>query len=211
MPETAMTTAKPQRIPNAQRSEATKAVLAEATISAIATHGYLGASTTRIAEIAGLTRGAQKHHFRTKADLVTHAMTELQQHLLDDALGTIESASQLDVDAALQLLWSSLTADLYIAAVELRMAARIDADLRERLIPTEREIGRKIRELLIRALDDGTRSVETVAEVGELAIMVLRDMAMQRMLIVDETREKRQLAALSRAVHVLLEAGKDDA
>lgn len=211
MPPYATKSAKPPRIPNAERSEATKAALAEATISALAAHGYRGASTTKIAEIAGLTRGAQKHHFRTKADLVTHAMTELQQQLLEDARATITSSEQLDVDGALKLLWKSLTDDLYVAAVELRMAARIDADLRDRLIPTEREIGGKIRELLILVLDDGTTPRETVIEVGELAIMVLRDMAMQRLLVVDEEREKRQLASLGRAVRVLMAAEGRDA
>jgi AcrR family transcriptional regulator len=65
------------RIPNAERTESTRAALLKATIEAISRYGYQGATSVRIAELSGFTRGAQKHHFDNKAELVSAALVEV--------------------------------------------------------------------------------------------------------------------------------------
>jgi AcrR family transcriptional regulator len=46
-------------------------------IGCLVDYGHAGTTVTRIAERAGVTRGAQVHHYRTKDDLVTAAVTHL--------------------------------------------------------------------------------------------------------------------------------------
>ena len=46
-------------------SEATRRRLIDATAQLISEHGYTAVSEPRVCEIAGLTRGALRHHFRT--------------------------------------------------------------------------------------------------------------------------------------------------
>jgi AcrR family transcriptional regulator len=46
-------------------------------IGCLVDYGYAGTTVTRIAERAGVTRGAQVHHYRTKDDLATAAVTHL--------------------------------------------------------------------------------------------------------------------------------------
>ena len=191
---------KPARIPNTVRTESTRATLLDATITALARYGYKGATSQRIAQLSGLTRGAQKHHFATKSALFTEALVDLQGRNLRNLQLTVARGSDPDIGELLRLIWPTLTDDLYIASMELRMAARIDNELREALIPTEQQIGRRIREFLAMQLDDGRVPHERLLEVGEMASNALRGMALQRMLYSDELREKRQIQTLEESM-----------
>ena len=46
-----------------------RARLLEATVELLVDKGYAGTSTTLVSERAGVSRGAQLHHFPTKQDL----------------------------------------------------------------------------------------------------------------------------------------------
>src|SRR5882724_13080442 len=63
----------------AERSAAMRMRLLDATIECLVTYGYAGTTTHRVAELAGVTRGAQIHHFRAKEDLVVAAIEHLAQ------------------------------------------------------------------------------------------------------------------------------------
>ncbi|SFB13025.1 transcriptional regulator, TetR family [Amycolatopsis marina] len=182
-----------------------------ATIEAIVRYGYSGATSTRIAEISGFTRGAQKHHFKDKAELVSVALVELQERYQAETIAKLGHTAGKDVRGVLQALWRSQITDLYTAAMELRMAARSDDDLRAVLVPAEQQIGRQQRELLIRLLDDGRHPRQRLLEIGELTLNALRGMASQRFLYPDERRERRQLRALEQTVRTLLTATAEHA
>lgn len=203
-PSRAQAVKKTVRIPNAERTEATRATLLTATIEAIVRYGYAGASSTRIAELSGLTRGAQKHHFKSKADLVAVALVEVQQRYLTEEFAKLERVTDQGIGGLLRALWKTQISDLYTAAMELRMAARSDEALRAVLVPAEREIGRKQRDLIVRLLENDDYPRDRVLEAGELILNTLRGMASQRFLYADEKREKRQLRVLEEAVRALL-------
>lgn len=175
-----------------------------AAIDAIVKYGYAGASSTRIAEISGLTRGAQKHHYRNKADLVANALVEIQSRHQVELLAEFDRIERVDIAAVLRALWKSQTSQLYMASLELRMAARSDEALRAVLVPAEQAIGRKQRDLLVELLDDGRHSKHQLLEAGELILNTLRGMALQRLLYTDTRRERRQLRVLEEAVRELL-------
>ena len=56
-----------------------RARLMDATIECLVEHGFGGTSTTLISERAGVSRGAQLHHFPTKNDLVVAAVEHLTE------------------------------------------------------------------------------------------------------------------------------------
>ena len=66
--------ARAARRTQGQRSAETRARLLDATIDCLVTYGYNGTTTPRVAEMAGVTRGAQVHHFGSKNDLVIAAL-----------------------------------------------------------------------------------------------------------------------------------------
>ena len=109
--------------------------LLEATIDCLVDHGYAGTSTTRVVERAGVTRGAQVHHFPTKAALVAAAMRHLaakRAELAFSELDRIRSSAD-PVDGALDLLWDLHQGPVFSATVELWVAARTDPELHGQL------------------------------------------------------------------------------
>jgi len=61
------------------RSRATQRRLLDATVDCLVEVGWAGTTTTLVAERAGVSRGAQLHHYPTKAALVVAAL----EHLVD--------------------------------------------------------------------------------------------------------------------------------
>ena len=53
-----------------------------ATIDCLVERGWAGTTTTEVAERAGVSRGAQLHHFPTRVALVTSAVRHLAEQWL---------------------------------------------------------------------------------------------------------------------------------
>jgi AcrR family transcriptional regulator len=102
--------------------------LLDATVECLVTYGYAGTTTPRVAERAGVTRGAQIHHFRSKEDLVVAAIEHLAQQRVQAAMrefGRVEASSD-PVSTVLDFLWEAHQGPMFVATVELWIAARTD-------------------------------------------------------------------------------------
>lgn len=113
--------------------------LLDATVDCLVRYGYAGTTTTRVTEIAGVTRGAQVHHFPTRADLVAAAVRHLAARRVEQAFGKMEAVRQAPdpLDAGLDLLWEIHQGPIQFATVEIWVAARTDPELREQLTAVE--------------------------------------------------------------------------
>ena len=67
------------RVPQEERTRAMRQRLLEATVECLVEHGWSGTSTTLVSQRAGVSRGAQLHHFPTKTDLVVAAVEHLSE------------------------------------------------------------------------------------------------------------------------------------
>lgn len=115
----------------AERSAAMRARLLDATIECLVSYGYAGITTPRVAQLAGVTRGAQMHHFRSKEDLVVAAIEHVAQQRVQAAIrefGRVQ-VSPDPVSMVLEFLWEAHQGPMFIAAVELWVAARTDSVL----------------------------------------------------------------------------------
>ena len=104
----------------------------EATVACLVELGWAGTSTTEVARRAGVSRGAQQHHYRTKAELVAAALEHLLQRQRTEyerAFAALPPERQ-DIDAALDLLWDIYRGPTFTALLELAVAGRTDATLR---------------------------------------------------------------------------------
>jgi len=110
-----------------------RARLLDATIECLHDLGYARTSTPEIARRAGVSRGAQLHHFPTKAELVTSAVEHLFGLRHEEFLQAFRArpAGQDPVEAAIDILWSMVSGPTFYAWLELVVAARTDAELRE--------------------------------------------------------------------------------
>jgi AcrR family transcriptional regulator len=115
----------------AERSAAMRQRLLDATVECLVTYGYAGTTTHRVAELAGVTRGAQIHHFRAKEDLVVAAIEHLAQQR---AKATIREVGRIrdspdPATAVLDFLWELHQGPIFVATLELWMASRTDPTL----------------------------------------------------------------------------------
>ncbi|MFF2552507.1 TetR/AcrR family transcriptional regulator [Nocardia sp. NPDC058058] len=119
---------KPQRRTQEQRSAETRVRLLDATIECLVEYGYAGTTTPRVAERAGVTRGAQVHHFGSKTDLVVAAISHLAQRRTEAAMqeiGRVRAGGD-PLGTALEFMWELHQGPLFIAAIELWVASRTD-------------------------------------------------------------------------------------
>lgn len=121
----------------AERSAAMQGKLLDAALDCLVELGFAGTTTTAVAERAGVSRGAELHHFPTRAELVAAAVQHLYGRLTAEyQRGFARIAPKEDrLGAAIDLLWSMFTRTHYAAVLELFVAARTDAELRARLRP----------------------------------------------------------------------------
>jgi AcrR family transcriptional regulator len=113
--------------------------LLDATVECLVKYGYAGTTTPRVAELAGVTRGAQIHHFRSKEDLVVAAIEHLAQQRTQAAMqefGRV-NASADPVSTVLDFIWESHQGPLFVATMELWMAARTDPVLAHQVARVE--------------------------------------------------------------------------
>ena len=132
-----------ERRTQSERRAETRGRLLEATIESLIEVGYAGTTIRAVTERAGVSQGAQSHHFPHRVDLVASAF----EHLAEQRSARYtQRARELKGDRAarlralLDMLWEDFSSPLFTVAAKLWVASADDDDLRERLIPVERRI-----------------------------------------------------------------------
>lgn len=190
----------------AERSRSTRLRLLDATIECLVERGWAGTTTTGVAERAGVSRGAQLHHYPTKSALVLAAvehLAELRAAELRDQVGALPRGRDR-VGPTVDLLAGLFTGQLFIAALEVWVAARTDPELRAALVPVEARFGREVHRLTVQMLR-ADESRAGVRETVQATLDLLRGLGMADLLTDDSRRRarllrvhKRQLAAALR-------------
>ena len=172
-----------------ERSAETRRRLLEAAIACLNERGYTGTTTTEIAGRAGVSRGAQVHHFRHKEELVIGALehicarrlAELEYALEELPVGGLEFRLETLID----LMWSAFRGPSFYAWLELLVASRTEPILRAAVRETNRRLAIGIRKAFAKFLDDGlpAQRAERVARVVEIAFGKLESMALERALL----------------------------
>jgi len=198
--------ARPRRTQE-ERSAATRAALLDATVDCLVEHGYANVTTTRVVERAGMSRGAQVHHFPTKARLVTEAVRHLARRRIDEMLeemATLPASRSLRVEAALDRLWRAHRGALFPAAMELWVAARTDAELRAHLVEVERDVSRAVAAGAARLFPEQAGE-PGFGEALQTVLAAVRGLAMLRFVDEDAEVERRWRATRRRLVRLLRE------
>ncbi|WP_310961600.1 TetR/AcrR family transcriptional regulator [Nocardioides terrisoli] len=182
------------RVSQEQRTRAMRQRLLEATVDCLVERGYAGTSTTLVSERAGVSRGAQLHHFPTKHDLVLAAvehLTVLRGRDLREAAAALPHGRQR-LRAALRMLADHFTSPVFNAALELWVAARSDAELRAAVAPLERRVGREAHRLTVEALDID-ESLPGNRELVQATLDLVRGLGLANTISDDSARRKRIL------------------
>lgn len=128
----------------ARKSEATRNQIISAAIHCIVESSYSNTTTMKIAEKAGLSRGAMLHHFPSKIDIIRAVVEYLHEKRLHAFRRSVQELpeGQDRVRLAVRSYWEHVNHPLYIAIFELSVAARTDDELSDILIPAQRAFDR---------------------------------------------------------------------
>jgi AcrR family transcriptional regulator len=182
------------RVPQEERTRAMRQRLLEATLQCLVERGWSGTSTTLVSERAGVSRGAQLHHFPTKNALVIAAVEHIATVRRDELA---EAAAALPrgkrrTREVLELLGEHFTADVFAAALELWVAARTDPQLLAAVEPLERQTGRETHRLTVEMLDvDETRP--GARELVQATLDLIRGLGLANTISDDRGRRKQIL------------------
>ena len=183
----------PARVPQEERTRAMRQRLLEATVECLVEHGWSGTSTTLVSQRAGVSRGAQLHHFPTKNALVVAAV----EHLTDVRRAELAAAARAlptgprRTRAVLQMLADHFTSPVFTAALELWVAARSDETLLAAVSPLEQRVGRETHRLTVELLG-ADESRPGVRELVQATLDLVRGLGLANT-ITDDARRRRRI------------------
>ncbi len=189
-----MTSTGQRPAPQQARAVRTRERLLTAALQVLYERGYADTTTIAVCEQAGLSRGAQLHHFPNKAELVRASI----EYLADQRAGEIRTeAAALPpggdrVDIALGMLERTFTGRQFTLALEVWVAARTDPELQAALAPLEQRIGRELFRLTVEVLGvDGSRP--DVRQAVQLTLDLMRGLGLAGLLTDDRRRRQHLL------------------
>lgn len=184
------------RTPQQERSRATQARLLESTVECLVERGWSGTTTTVVAARAGVSRGAQLHHYPTKSELVMAAVEHLAERRAAEIRqeAAVLPAGPQRLDRVVDMLAAAFTGPLFVAALEVWVAARTDPDLRAALIPLEARVGREMHRLAVDLLGADERA-PGVREAVQATLDLMRGLGVANLLSDDTARRQALLAA----------------
>lgn len=182
------------RVPQEERTRAMRARLLEATVECLVERGFSGTSTTLVSERAGVSRGAQLHHFPTKNDLVVAAvehLTEVRGAELAAAATRLPEGPRR-TRAVLRMLGDHFASPVFTAALELWVAARTDEQLMAAVAPLELRVGRETHRLTVELLG-ADESRPGVRELVQATLDLVRGLGLADTITDDARRRGRIL------------------
>jgi AcrR family transcriptional regulator len=205
----AASTATAKRRTQEERSATTQARLLDAAVACLVELGYGATTTTVVAERAGVSRGAQLHHFATRAQLVGAAVQHVFAGLTDDyQQGFARVASRSDrVRGAIELLWSMFLQPRHLAALDLYLAARTDAELRAVLTPIAARHRDNVLALARAYFPEAAESQPRFDAIIDLILNAMLGMALSRGLYGERPADAAVLAEIERLARDLVTKG----
>lgn len=179
----------------------------EAAVDVLVEHGYAGATTLRIQDRAGVTRGRLLHHYPSRDDLLIAASHQLaSRRIAELASDTTWPADPGErIDAAVETLATCFTQGGYFwAATELWLAARNHEELRTQLLPLERELAREVRRAADGYFGEELAAHPEFRDLREVIFTSLRGMALSRSFDPREEPIQRHIARLQRLARSVL-------
>jgi AcrR family transcriptional regulator len=177
----------------AERSATTRQALLDATIRCLVEEGYANTTTSRVAELAGVSRGAHLHHFQTRSALIAAAVERLQIRRAQELMAAADAlpSGPERVTQALDLLWRSYTSPLFQGALDLWTAGRTDAELRSHLVKIERDFDRQTMQLARRLFPQAAERPD-FEQLIEMAASTIRGLTLLDTLHAGRERSRRQ-------------------
>ena len=162
-----------------ERRRETQDTVLKAAMTVLIEDGYEKFTTTRVAETAGISRGAQENYFRTKNELIVAATryTLMQAAEQARALAARNTRSSDPIEAFLANSRSFCFSPTYLALMEIVAVARRKPELAKVNTPVVREFRNTLDAIWIDALCQAGYERQSVESFVKMTHNLLRGMA----------------------------------
>ena len=181
---------KPPRRTQAERSETTRRKLIEAALVLLRERGYGGLRTNEVSDRAGVSRGAQLHHFPTKYELILATLDHLNQRMLTESRRRA-AAAQKSADPIADAIADAkefFFSDYFFVSLAITMGDARDEDLMRNTVPMSREARFAVEKVWLEALVARGIPRKLGADILALTLSIVRGMAVRT--IIDDDRKK---------------------
>lgn len=134
--------------PKQERSLATRQKLLDAAVDELLASGYTRLSASAVAHRAGVSRGAQQHHFPHKDALVAEAVRHLAGRQIAELRARIAAAPRGRARArhAFDTIFEQYGGPLFAAMLELALASHHEPHLKQIVTEQEQTLSREIND-----------------------------------------------------------------
>ena len=170
------------------RSREARGKILAATIDVLMERGYGGLTTKEVATQAGISNGALMHHYANKAELVVAATAAVYEEWSRRGQSLAASASALEnpVEGFMNDCMSVYFDWPFIAALEVILVARTDAELMARILPVMDQYRATTNQLWLQVFRKAGLSSADAKTVLNLTLNIVRGMAVNRLWQKDE-------------------------
>ncbi|WP_224615568.1 TetR/AcrR family transcriptional regulator [Mesorhizobium sp. ESP7-2] len=176
--------------------------LLKATIASVSEGGFSRVTFTEITKRAGVSIGAAQHHFQSKADLILatvgYVFTEMD--LFVSEMSPTSGGVDERLDKIISVYWSWFSSPDYLAAWELVLGARHDAELFRQLSERVVLAVEPVNDLWRAAFSDVEFSNDELRQLVQFTFAMMRGLVLSDVVQVNSTQDKHKILELLRSM-----------
>ena len=197
----------PRRRTQAQRTAETRLRILKAAANLIRRRGYARFRTAEVANEAGISRGAQLHHFPTKDSLVVATLEYVfeQAQILSRRRAAAVNRPRDLIEAVIADAREFFFSEHFMVAIYIVLSTSTDQAVRRQILDISRKARRPVETAWTEALAASGVSASIAADIVALTLGVVRGMALRTLWDNDPKWFDQLFALWRRMIKVFLE------
>lgn len=181
LPASRRSLASPRRRTQAERSEQTRTRILKAAAQLIRERGYARFRTADVAAAAGLSRGAQLHHFPTKDALVVATLAYVfeQAQALSRRRAAAVSRPRDLIEAVIEDAREFFFSEHFKVAIDIVLSTSTDQSVRKQILELSRRARRPVETAWTEALASSGVPGPLAADIVALTLSLVRGLAIR--------------------------------
>lgn len=172
----------------ARKSQATQRQIIDAAIRCLVKYGYHDTTYIRISEESGISRGAMRHHFPARADIMRATIEYLHQKRLSAFRKAAEGTPQgsLRTRANIESLWQHVNHPTFMVFIDLALAARQDHELAAIYRPAQQIFRQECYHAALELFPEWLKHRDRLRTAIDMALYMMEGMVLDDLAVDDE-------------------------
>jgi AcrR family transcriptional regulator len=173
--------APPRRRTQAERTAETRLRILKASANLIRRRGYARFRTAEVAAEAGVSRGAQLHHFPTKDSLIVATLEHVfeQAQILSRRRAAADNRPRDLIEVVIEDAKEFFFSEHFMVAIDIVLSTSTNQAVRKRVLDISRKARRPVEAAWAEALVAGGVPASLAADIVALTLGVVRGMALR--------------------------------